>query len=121
MIKSKDTLMAKMCVCKSDCIGVEVDGVFYLYENFDDETVSRIYKDFGTNHSFTFYSQQWAHQARIKEAMEYRNALFIAASAVKLEKITKDIVSCIVKWSGCTEAEALEQVQSCKVNYSKIR
>ena len=121
MINSKNELMLKMCASEKGGIGVEVDGNFYFYENFEDDTLSRIYRHFGTNHTFTFYSMEWAHQARIKELMEFRNELFIIADAEKVKKITGVVAFYIAQWSGCTEAEALEQVKSNKINYSKIR
>ena len=121
MINNKDELMMKMCASENGGIGVEVDGIFYFYEHFEDDTLSRIYRHFGMNHKFTFYSMEWAHESRVKELMELRNKLFIACEAVRVENITILTAAYIAQWSGCTKEEALQQVKSGKVHYSKIR
>lgn len=121
MIENKNELMLKMCASENGGIGVEVDGKFYFYEHFEDDTLSRIYRHFGMDHNFTFYSMKWAHESRIKELMELRNELFIACEAVRVENITILAAAYIAQWSGCTKEEAFRQVKGCKVHYSKIR
>ena len=120
MIKNLDELMMKMCNCKNDCIGVEVDGVISLYEDFGDgDPVERIYKHFGTDKQMTFYSVTWAHQRRIKELMDVYKGIN-DKHGKRAIGMAKHIANYIVRWSGCTYIKALEQVQNLQVSYLSI-
>ena len=46
MIENKNELMLKMCASENGGIGVEVDGKFYFYEHFEDDT-------------YCFYPDNW--------------------------------------------------------------
>lgn len=116
MIKDKNELMMKMCASEKGGVGVEVDGILYFYENFDDDTITRIYKHFGTERNFVFYSSKWAHQRRIKELMDG----YAAASTDLKSSYEKCISEYIAKWSGCTIEKALNQVKAMTVSYLSI-
>lgn len=121
MMKNLDELMMKMCVCKNSGVGVEVDGLIYFYEDFqNDDGISRAYKHFGADKQMTFYSMAWARQRRIKEFMDLYKTLIENGEAERANRLATVIAKYIVKWSGCTEEKAIEQVQKMQVSYLSI-
>lgn len=121
MIRNENELMMKMCASKNNGLGVKVDGVFYFYENFGGEyPISRIYRHFGVDRTFTFYSMAWAHQRRVSEFMDLYKSMIENQEKEKAEKLAKVISGYVVKWSSCTLEKALKQVESMQVNYLTI-
>lgn len=118
---NENELMMKMCVSKNDGVGVAVDGLYYFYENFGDgDPITRIYKHFGMDHNFKFYSMRWAHQKRIKEFMSLYKIMVANNEAERAEKLENVIAKYISKWSHCDMQDAAEQIKNQQVRYSSI-
>lgn len=108
-MKLENELMMKMCASKNDGLGVKVDGLYYFYENYgDDDPITRIYKHFGMDHKFTFYSMCWAHQKRIKELMSLYEIMVANNETERAEKLENVIAKYISKWSHCDMQDATE-------------
>lgn len=122
MLKNLNELMMKMCASDNDEIGIEVDGYLYFYEDHGNEDViNKIYRHFGTDKEIIFYSMKWAHQSRIKELMDlYQENVLYGCDIEKIKKLMKIISKYLVKWSSCTEEEAIKQVKSMKISYLSI-
>lgn len=121
MLRNLDELMMKMCASKNSGVGVEVDGLFYFYEDFEnDDAISRVYRHFGTNKQITLYSMAWAHQKRIKEFMNLYKTIVKNGETERAEKYANVIAKYITAWSDCTHEKALEQVKNMKISYLAI-
>ena len=118
---NENELMMKMCVSENGGVGVEVDGLYYFYENFGDgDPITRIYKHFGMDHNFKFYSMCWAHQKRIKEFMSLYKIMVANNETERAEKLENVIAKYISKWSHCDMQDAAEQIKNQQVRYSLI-
>lgn len=103
MLKNLDELMMKMCVSENSGVGVEVDGLIYFYEDFDnDDGISRSYRHFGTNKKMTFYSMTWTRQRRVKEFMNLYKIMAENSETERAEGLAKVIAKYISKWGGCS-------------------
>ena len=122
MLKNLDELITKMCICENDGVGVEVDGLFYFYEDFDNDgaNISRVYRHFGTDKEITFYSMTWAHQKRIKGFMDLYAQMVEYSEKERACALAKVIAKYIAQWSGCTTEKAIEQVETLNVSYAAI-
>ena len=121
MLKNLDELMMKMCVSKTNGVGVEVDGLIYFYEDFDnDDGISRAYRHFGTEKPMTFYSMAWAHQKSIKEFMNLYRIMVDNHETERAYRLAKVIAKYITEWSGCDEKNAMEQIEAMQISYSSI-
>lgn len=121
MLKNLDDLMMKMCASENSGVGVEVDGLIYFYEDFDNnDGIGRAYRHFGTDKKMTFYSMSWAHQKRIKEFMDLYKIMVANNETERAEGLAKVIAKYIAKWSGCGEEKAMEQIEAMQVNYLSI-
>lgn len=121
MMKNLDDLMMKMCVSENSGVGVEVDGLIYFYEDFDnDDGINRAYRHFGSDKQMTFYSMTWARQRRIKEFMDLYKTMVANNEEERADRLAKVIAKYIAKWSGCTIEKALEQIENMQVSYLAI-
>lgn len=121
MLKNLDELMIKMCTSDNSGVGVEVDGLLYFYEDFgNDDGVSRAYRHFGTSKKMVFYSMSWARQRRIKEFMNLYKTMIENHETERASNLAKVITKYIVKWSGCNEEKAMEQIKAMQVSYLSI-
>lgn len=118
-MKNENELMMKMCASENDGVGVCVNGVYYFYENFEDgDPITRIYKHFGMDHKFTFYSMCWAHQKRIKEFMNLYEIMVANSETERAEKnermvdfmIEKIMILHELKLAGIDISENLEKM-----------
>ena len=121
MLKNLNELMMKMCASENEGVGVEVDGLVYFYEDFEnDDGIGRAYRHFGNSKQITFYSMAWARQRRIKEFMDLYKTMTENNEAERATNLAKVIAKYIAKWSGCNTEKAMEQIESMQVSYLSI-
>lgn len=121
MLKNLDALKMKMAHLDGCTgVGVEVDGRFYFYEDFDDdEGAGRAFQHF-PGKKITFYPMAWARRERVKELMERYIDFVIDEEGQKAIDRAFVIAGMISAWTGCDLENALEQVEGFKIDYQKI-
>lgn len=141
---TKNEMRTKLIL--NDGIGVEAinengESHFYFYENFEDDTISRIYRHF-PNEQLVFYSQTWAKQLQFKEYMQlYGEMVEFANQAEKeyeADPLSKEkeqsfneaykrefnymmfLASKLIEWTNCSFDEAKKQVITGQVHYLRF-